>query len=52
MIWKFSLLLSNQHADVDKREEREERRREKKRERAALTFWIRTESERGSSSWA
>ena len=32
MIWKFSLLLSNQHADVDKREEREERRREKKRE--------------------
>ena len=30
MIWKFSLLLSNQHADVDKRERRE--RREKKRE--------------------
>ena len=31
MIWKFSLLLSNQHADVDKREE-EKKRREKKRE--------------------
>ena len=33
MIWKFSLLLSNQHADVDKREKREEEKREEERRR-------------------